>query len=34
MSQYGALGMAKSGYKYDEILKHYYNNTEIKKLGI
>lgn len=34
MSQYGALGMAKSGYKYDEILKHYYNNSEIKKLGI
>ena len=34
MSQYGALGMAKSGYKYDEILKHYYNNSKIKKLGI
>ena len=32
MSQYGALGMAKEGYKYDEILKHYYQGTEIKKL--
>ena len=32
MSQYGALGMAKAGYKYDEILKHYYKNTQIKKL--
>ena len=32
MSQYGALGMAKAGYKYDEILKHYYKNTSIKKL--
>lgn len=32
MSQYGAQGMAKAGYKYDEILKHYYKNTEIKKI--
>ena len=32
MSQYGALGMAKQGYTYKEILKHYYTNTEIKKL--
>ena len=32
MSQYGALGMAKEGYKYDEILKHYYLGTEIKKM--
>lgn len=32
MSQYGALGMAKEGYTYDEILKHYYMNTEIAKL--
>lgn len=31
MSQYGAQGMAKEGYKYDEILKHYYTNIEIKK---
>ena len=34
MSQYGALGMAKEGYTYDKILKHYYNDSEIKKLGI
>lgn len=32
MSQYGALGMAKEGYTYDEILKHYYQGTEIKKI--
>lgn len=32
MSQYGALGMAKEGYTYDKILKHYYLNTEIKKI--
>lgn len=31
MSQYGANGMAKEGYTYDEILKHYYQGTEIKK---
>ena len=31
MSQYGANGMAKEGYKYEKILKHYYKNTEIKK---
>ena len=29
MSQYGANYMAKSGYKYDEILKHYYTDIEI-----
>ena len=32
MSQYGAEGMAKEGYKYDEILKYYYSGVEIKKL--
>lgn len=32
MSQYGANGMAKEGYTYDEILKYYYKNTEIKNL--
>ena len=32
MSQYGALGMAKEGYTYDKILKHYYTGTEIKKI--
>lgn len=29
MSQSGAYGMAMKGYKYDEILKYYYNNIEI-----
>ena len=32
MSQYGANGMAKEGYTYDEILKYYYKDTEIKTL--
>lgn len=32
MSQYGALGMANEGYKYDEILKHYYKGVTIEKL--
>ncbi len=32
MSQYGALGMAKIGYTYKEILSHYYSGTKIKKL--
>lgn len=32
MSQYGALGMANSGYTYQDILTHYYPNTEIQKL--
>lgn len=31
MSQYGAQGMAKEGYTYDQILKHYYTGIEIKK---
>lgn len=31
MSQYGANGMANSGYKYDEILKHYYTGISIVK---
>ncbi|MBE6836337.1 MAG: stage II sporulation protein D [Ruminococcaceae bacterium] len=30
MSQYGADYMAKQGFKYDEILKHYYTDIEIK----
>lgn len=34
MSQYGALGMAKEGYTYKEILNHYYPNTNLTKLGI
>lgn len=32
MSQYGANGMAKEGYSYEQILKHYYQNTEIRKI--
>ena len=32
MSQYGALGMAKEGYSYKDILSYYYIGTEIKKL--
>ena len=32
MSQYGANGMAKEGYNYDEILKHYYVGTTISKI--
>ncbi len=32
MSQYGANGMAKEGYPYEEILEHYYQNIEISKI--
>lgn len=32
LSQYGANGMAKEGYTYKEILKHYYQGTEIEKM--
>ena len=32
MSQYGANGMAKDGYSYQEILAHYYQNTELKNI--
>ncbi len=32
MSQYGALGMALEGYLYDEILRYYYQGTEIEVL--
>lgn len=34
MSQYGAQGMAKSGYTYTEILEHYYTDTTIVKYKI
>ena len=34
MSQYGALGMAREGYTYDEILEYYYKGTTIKKMEI
>lgn len=33
MSQYGSNGMAKSGYNYKDILKHYYKNCDIKKIN-
>ena len=29
MSQYGAEGMAKEGYTYDQIIKHYYTGVEV-----
>jgi stage II sporulation protein D len=32
MSQYGALELSKIGYSYDQILKYYYQGTEIKKI--
>lgn len=32
MSQYGALGMAKNGYNYIEILKYYYTGVDIAKI--
>ena len=32
MSQYGAQAMALNGYKYDEILSHYYQGVIIKKI--
>jgi stage II sporulation protein D len=32
MRQYGAEGMANLGFKYDEILKHYYTGVEIEKI--
>lgn len=33
MSQYGANGMAKEGKKYQEILNHYYQNTQISQIS-
>lgn len=33
MSQWGANAMAKSGSKYDEILKHYYSGVEIQSIN-
>ncbi len=32
LSQYGAEAMAKKGYTYDQILKHYYQGVEISKI--
>lgn len=34
MSQYGANEMAKKGYNYEQILKHYYQNIDIKKISV
>jgi len=34
MSQYGALGRAKSGQNYKQILEAYYGNVEIKKMPL
>lgn len=32
LSQYGADGMAREGYTYDQILSHYYTNVKIKNV--
>ena len=32
MSQYGAMELANLGYKYDQILKYYYQGIELKKI--
>ncbi len=32
MSQYGALGMAKNGYNYRDILEYYYTNSKVEKI--
>ena len=32
MSQYGAEALARKGYTYDKIVKHYYTGVEIKKI--
>lgn len=32
MSQYGAEGMARAGYTYDQILKYYYTGVKIEKI--
>lgn len=34
MSQYGAIGMAKAGYKYDAILKHYFGGKDPSKFTL
>jgi len=33
MSQYGAIEMAKLGYNYIDIIKHYYTGVEVKNIG-
>jgi SpoIID/LytB domain protein len=32
MCQWGAIGMARKGYRYDEILRHYYRGTHVTKV--
>ena len=32
MCQTGAIGMAEAGYKYPQILEHYYRGSKIRKL--
>ena len=32
MCQWGAMGMAKEGYGYDQILRHYYRGVKIRKM--
>jgi len=32
MSQYGANGMAKENYTYDEILKYYYQDIKLEEI--
>lgn len=32
MCQWGAMGMAKKGYRYDQILQHYFRGSQIKKI--
>ena len=34
LSQYGANLMAKQGYNYKDILKHYYNGVELSKISV
>ncbi len=33
MSQYGAYGFAQHGWTYDDILAHYYTDTELERIG-
>lgn len=33
MSQYGAMEMARLGYNYEDIIKHYYKGVEVLKIG-
>ncbi|MBN1624785.1 MAG: sporulation protein SpoIID, partial [Clostridia bacterium] len=34
MSQFGAMGMARAGYNYIDILKHYFTGIEIEKANL